>query len=237
MTVPIPSLKKLSFVSEKRLALYGVAAGAALAAGISPADATSVSLDLTGLPIGDRTTPSNGNLFFDVNAASAAAAVGFAPFAGADFRLNNFQSGFKSVAGVNGTAGINGVAVGSLGKAARFSPSNSVGPANVFASNAKIGDRLNLIGSAQLGNFQPGDTGYIGLRFTIGADTHYGWADLSLNNDYTVALLALGYDTNPDTADHIPGGTSVPDQGSSLALLAVGAAGVIAFRKRQSKTA
>jgi hypothetical protein len=220
---------------EKRLALYGVAAGAALAAGASQANANLVTLDLTGLPLSSRTTPVNGSLYFDVNAPSAAAAVGAAYFAGADFRANNNQSGFKSLAtvGNNGLA-VNGIA-GSGIKAERFNPSNSVGPANNFQSAAKIGVRFNP-GTFTLGNFSPGDTGFIGLRFAIGTDIHYGWAQLSLNNDYTVALNALGYQTTPDAPAHVEG-ASVPDHGSSLALLAVGAAGLLLFRNRQQKAA
>jgi hypothetical protein len=204
-----------------------VAAGAALASGISQANANSITLDLTGLAPGSRTTPVNGALYFDVNATSAAAAVGFAPFAGADFQLTNSQ-GTKSVAAANNNAVVgNGVAT-NIGKAARFSPSNSVGPLNNFQTRATIGSN-GKIG----GYFNPGDTGSIGLRFAIGADTHYGWANLSLNGDYTVALNGLGYESNPDTAAHVEGLSSVPDHGSSLALLAVGAAGLLAFRSRQ----
>src|SRR4051812_22285469 len=85
------SPKQSRSLPEKRLALYGVAAGAALAAGASTAEANLITLDLTGLPTASRSTGGPGNdLFFDVNASSAAAAVSSANFAGADFRLFNF---------------------------------------------------------------------------------------------------------------------------------------------------
>lgn len=231
VTASLPS-KKLGSISEKRLALYGVAAGAVLAAGVSPAEATSITLDLTGLPLADRTSPSpRGGFFFDVNATSAAAAVGFANFTGADFVINNYATGPLTTIAASvlaiGTVG-NAIAA-SFRLARRFAASNSVGPAENFQYAAQIAAQRF---GGHIGNFAFGDTGFIGLRFDIGTDTHYGWANLTLNDNYTVTLNALGYETDPNTPDHIP----VVPEGSSIVLLAIGAAGVVAFRRRQRKS-
>jgi hypothetical protein len=237
MSASISSSRKFGSISESRLALYGVAAGAALAAGVSQADANLITLDLTGLALSARTSTFSSSLFFDVNATSAATAVGFANFVGADFRLNNFSNGGPKADIANAGAG-NQIAADTFGlfiNAHRFAGGDSVGPANNFAlsSNApKIaGNFLTVPG----GEFAPGDTGYLGLRFTIGTETHYGWANISLNTDYTVELNTLGYESDADTAARIS--AAVPDQGSSLALLAIGAAGIAALRSRQRKAA
>ena len=105
LTSPAQSTRSLP---EKRLALYGLAAGAVLATGASSADANLVTLDLTGEPVANRTTPLNGDLYFDVNAASAAAAFSINSFAGADFRLRNAGSSYAGATGLNPGNGIQG---------------------------------------------------------------------------------------------------------------------------------
>jgi hypothetical protein len=222
-----PDLSRLG--PQQRLALYGLAAGAALAAGASSAHANLITLDLTGLTLADRTTPTFGALYFDVNAASAAAAVSFNPFAGADFRLSHTQIPFASATGLAPGNGIQGFRVEGF-KASRLTTSNFVSSDHNFNSRANI---------APVSPWGPGDTGFLGLVFTItGSDTHFGWANITANPDASVTLNALGYESSADTPAHAeaPSG-AVPDQGSTLALLATGAVGLLAFRKHQRKAA
>ena len=223
--------------SERRLAIYGLAAGAALAAGATQADATLVTLDLTGLSTSSRTTPVGGNLYFDVNAASAAAAVGTASFAGADFRLQNFGTPTNPQAGIYGLGGNQIAGFSSyipVFKASQLSASDHIGP----NSSRSFNGAANIVGFPFA--WGTNATGYLGLQFVIGSDVHYGWANITTNPDATVTLNALGYESDPDTAAHAEApsqGSSVPDGGSSLALLAIGAAGLLAFRARQQKLA
>lgn len=223
---------------DKRLSLYKVAAGAALAAGASTAEANLVTLDLSSVSPANRSTGEIGSLWFDVNATTAAAAVSTTgTFAGADFRIftGNFggPSGyFASISGLTPNNEIAGFRVEGF-KATTFSSSNFVGPTTEsFGNHATI--------ASKFGGLNPGESGYLGLKFEIGSDIHYGWANITLGTvDYpSVTLNALGYETNPDTAAHVEGatGSSVPDQGSTLALLAIGAAGLTAFRGLQRKT-
>jgi hypothetical protein len=220
-------------LADKRFALYGVAAGAALAAGASTADANLVPLDLTGLNASDRSTNSTGNLYFDVNAATASAAVSTtAAFTGADFNI--FTGGpipFGPFASITGLTANNGIAGGQeeFFKASNLSPSHFVGPMDTFNGSAVI--------ASEFGPFAPGDTGFLGLKFEIGADIHYGWANITVGNaDYpNVTLNSLGYETNADTPAHVEApssGPSVPDQGSTLGLMALGAAGLAVMRSR-----
>ncbi|HEY4282480.1 MAG TPA: hypothetical protein VGM62_05395 [Chthoniobacterales bacterium] len=229
MTVPT-SPKQSRSLPEKRLALYGVAAGAALAAGASTADANLITLDLTGLPTASRSTDgaTATDLFFDVNAASAAAAVSATNFAGADFRFFNFFTSAPfggSISGLapgNGIAGINGV---ESFKALRLQASNFVGPDQNFGQSAKI--------NGPEGNWGLNDSGFLGLQFLIGADTHYGWAKIDINALGNITLDALGYESDPNTPAHAEDpGSSVPDHGSTLALMAIGATGLAVLRSR-----
>jgi hypothetical protein len=157
-------------------------------------------------------------------------------FAGADFRAFN-SHGAKSVGGVsNNGMPPNGIAWnGDPFKAQNFSPSQFVGPAQQFKTHVNLGSRGTVAGKPISPGLQPGDSGYIGLRFTIGSDIHYGWANLSVGDNFTVILNTLGYETVPDTAAHVEG--SVPDGGSTLALLTLGATGLLAFRLQQRKAA
>ena len=232
MTASPTSTSQLRALPEKRLALYGVAAGAVLATGAS-AHATLITLDLTGLPTTSRST--NGTeLFFDVNAASAAAAVSATNFAGADFRAFNFGPGPALYGSISGLAAGNAIAGNQSEsfKAANLQASNIVGPDASFGQQAKV--------NGPVADWGLNDSGFLGLRFMIGADTHYGWAKIETDSVGNIIVNGLGYESNPDTPAHVEDPSqapSVPDQGSTLALLAIGAAGLVAFRGCQRKTA
>jgi hypothetical protein len=237
----ITSLERRS-LTEKRFALYGVAVGAALAAGAGApnAEANLVTLDLTGLNTTDRSTNSTGNLYFDVNASTAGAAVSTSgTFSGADFQIfTGFNFGFTGpYASISGLTANNGIAGQQEGffKASNLTSSHLVGPTDSFRQQALI--------TSYFGQFAPGDTGYLGLKFEIGSDIHYGWANITVGADAdypNITLNALGYETNPDTPAHTEAPSTapgVPDQGSTFAMMAVGAAGLIAFRSAQRKNA
>lgn len=220
------------------MSLYGLAVGASLAAGMPSADANLITLDLTSLAAGTRTTPVGaGFLYFQVNAATPGSAVGFGSFSTANFRMSNTQGKLGAGAHINGVLPNNSIAVSGpspSNKAARFTGSNSVGPANNFAHSADIG--FSFLG-LPFGNFGAGDTGYLGLKFTIGPNPIYGWANITVNSNFTVTLNTLGYEDSGRPA-HVPvAATAVPDQGSSMLLLAIGAAGLAAFRGLQRKAA
>ena len=77
--------------------------------------------------------------------------------------------------------------------------------------------------------------GFIGIRFNTGAGTQYGWIRLHMDsgqplNQYTLIDYAYG-----DPGDLITAG-QIPEPGS-LGLLALGATGLLAWRKRRSQAA
>lgn len=232
----LTSAPRRSLPDNKRLVLYTAAAGAALAAGASTAEASLITLDLTGLPTANRSTNGPGNdLYFDVNATSAAAAVSSANFAGADFRLFNSGTTPPFRGSISGLAAGNGIAGRQyeLFKASHLQQSNFVGPnqpnpSQQFGHSAKV--------NGPLANFGLNDSGFLGLRFVIGADTHYGWAKIETDAVGNIILDGLGYESLANTPVHVEDpskpGPSVPDQGSTLALMALGAAGLAAARSR-----
>ena len=76
--------------------------------------------------------------------------------------------------------------------------------------------------------------GYVGFRFNTGAGVQYGWVHLNMNgsplNSFSLIDFAWG-----DVGDSLVTG-QIPEPGS-LALLAVGAVGLLAWRKRRAQAA
>lgn len=80
----------------------------------------------------------------------------------------------------------------------------------------------------------------VGFSFLSGGNTHYGWAqiDLGAGVDNRLTVVEWTYENSPDTPVHV--GTraaQVPEPASTLpaiAMLAMGAAGVRAWRQRKA---
>src|SRR5262249_28962767 len=91
------------------------------------------------------------------------------------------------------------------------------------------------------GQFDLGDVGFIAFKFNSGRGDQYGWARVKFVPqviDYDFYFLDYAY---ADPGEPIRAGQKstnemVPDQGS-LGALAVGAAGILAWRKRRSRVA
>jgi hypothetical protein len=98
--------------------------------------------------------------------------------------------------------------------------------ANFFATLAYGGGYTN----SQFLN--PG-VGFIGFRFNTGAGIQYGWARVNMggapDNSFTLVDYAWG-----DPGDMIRAGQTVIPEPGSLGLLAVGAVGLLFWRKRRS---
>jgi hypothetical protein len=75
---------------------------------------------------------------------------------------------------------------------------------------------------------QSSNRGIAGLRFDIGGTTHFGWADVQVNEDTTFTINSLAYEDQADT----PILAGVPEPTATGALIA-GAAGVAALLRRR----
>jgi hypothetical protein len=86
-----------------------------------------------------------------------------------------------------------------------------------------------------------GSSGFLGLRFEFNGNTHYGWANLTVNPDFSTTLHDFAYEACPDEGIHVGSttGGAACDSGSvpephSAALMALGAAGLLALRRRKA---
>jgi len=80
--------------------------------------------------------------------------------------------------------------------------------------------------SGNRGLLPAGEDTYLGVRLTIDGNFHYGWVAVNRSGTY-LDILAWGYETEAGVAI----GAGVPTPGP-LAVLAVGAAGVLTRKKR-----
>jgi hypothetical protein len=103
------------------------------------------------------------------------------------------------------------------------------------------GNQALLLNSYGFGQFAKGGIGFIGFRFNNGAGVQYGWARLrSKGGGGTSDFMLVDYAwadpgesiTAGQTGSNDTRADTVPDQGS-LGLLALGSAGLIAWRKRR----
>lgn len=75
-----------------------------------------------------------------------------------------------------------------------------------------------------------GDTGYLGLQVSISGVTHYGWAQIAMGLDSSVTILDFAYN-DAENGSILAG--QIPEPHGAL-LLALGASGVAAMRRRRS---
>jgi hypothetical protein len=81
-------------------------------------------------------------------------------------------------------------------------PGNVVGPAQTFTSTGIVYTRLYSPTMGSLGDV--GERPIMGVRFTIGPNTHYGFVVLQLRDETNASLatyqpIAWGYESTPDT--------------------------------------
>lgn len=223
---------------ERRLAAYG-SMSLALAAVSIPrtAQATSITFypDLTtGIGAGNA-------IFFDPMTGYAGSTA-----SSSDFELltlvfaSDSQSpskAFLEVGPGNNTGNGNTFAASALGSTgfssvARLTPGALVGPGLTFSS---IGSHLASNSYFALGHWNPvPESGDVGLRMLRGSEMFYGWADITVNDDYTITLNAMGYDDAGNAVIADPPQTPEP---ASIVLLALGAAGIAAWRRKTKPAA
>jgi hypothetical protein len=155
--------------------------------------------------------------------AAPSLAVNFSPLAGSVFTLDVSPTEID----VSTSAGT-GFDIGPL----------TLGAPITLASTTTTGLQKLVQGldATPFGLWATSSHGYLGVSFTVSSQQYLGWAELQLDNGTPSATL-VSYAYNDEAGQAIAAGdTGVPEP-SSLTLFALGAAGVLALRRRRQAQA
>jgi hypothetical protein len=135
-------------------------------------------------------------------------------------------------------AGVYGASVAGIRANAGFRYASKLG-SNINLNNLAAwvfpGGGLAAFGGHTYSQWKTPGTGFVGFRFSLGGPSnfYYGWARLTVDgtpgNTFTLVDFAWA-----DGGDQIATGQTVVPEPGSLGLLAVGAAGLLALRKRRA---
>lgn len=205
-------------VKKKRWAAYAAAGVAATFAGTQSAEA-DITHVVVGSPAGDWTT--DDDLYF--------------PLAG-DASLNFYHPGYGAgIAIFNG--GYFGTIVGqTIATVFRYA-SNLASGANISTQNFLTAPAFAILASYSGATYSQfvNTSGIIGFRFDGGAGTQYGWARVTALGDAPINSYVIEEYAYADVGESIAAG-QIPEP-SSLGLLALGAVGILAGRRRRKDTA
>jgi hypothetical protein len=159
-----------------------------------------------------------------------------------DFLIQQWQSGYPSNNSLLCDAAVGNAIVGHKSFASALSAGASIGPSRNFISGGNNGEAmLNVThfttgGTSYLRGFWANIRNqYLGFKFQVAGETHYGWARVSVQrkaNVFTAVLTGYAYETTPNTAivagetsgaDSSPGNAAEVQQTKSLGELALGA--------------
>jgi hypothetical protein len=160
---------------DKSLAAYMLAAGAA---GVSLLAAQPAEAEIVYTPaniaIGPRTS-----FLLDLNNDGIN-----------DFLISNWQYGQASHLGINQEAPADGV----LGRGAALPAGVRVGPKGAFVGYGTMAFQDSVSGiSFYDGPWKDAHNRYLGLKFSINGETHYGWARLTVTAKRGIFATLTGY--------------------------------------------
>lgn len=210
--------------STMRKATAGATAalGLALGAGLSaaPAEAGVIIVDHPDVLLGTFDLDADDDGTAEFRFTRSVFEDGGTPF-GEEHTVDTF---------LNAVVGFEGGAFPSGTKpfAERLGPNALIDANSDFVSGAVVTLNAKLFGSIEVGEFNEPGLAYVGLRFDLDDGTHFGWAEVNVGS---ITMQRFGYEEEAGVGLRTPG-TGIPEP-ATLGLLALGATGIMALRRRQ----
>ena len=226
-----PRRKSLS-VSNPRWLAYATAGAASAVAGVNSSEA---AIHYSGAINQTFNAPAS-NFVVGTFALSNGAMLQFEHTRASGGHPSSHGAALFRIAGAALSNMFLGSAVGAFGRypfrVASNINLNTASPFNPHAGTSFA--TLAFHGGQDNDHWLAAGTGFLGFRFNGGSGMQFGWARLTMDgavgNSFTLVDFAWG-----DAGDQIATG-QIPEPGS-LALLAIGAVGLLAWRKQRAKTA
>jgi hypothetical protein len=136
---------------------------------------------------------------------------------------------------VNGTISSGSIGVLPAGGAAlELGPLGLGTPINLGDPTVTVSQLLlSYTGSSNTGLWASQTDAFLGVQFTSNAQQYLGWVHLQLQGGGTATATVLGYAYNDQPGQSINAGDTGAPEPASLSLFALGAAGVLALRRRR----
>jgi hypothetical protein len=242
-TSPLRTIAKINSKLEKNLAAYVAAAGAAAGMGILAAPSASAEVVYTPANL----TLKQGITPLDINNDGVSDFRFYRGGYGHGSRLYILQQDQKNL--VFNSATFN---------AAPLPSGARIGPNGAFKEDedkawfmAGWSEGLSGISSRSDGPWKQAQSTYLGLRFSVNGETHYGWARMTVNakTGIIATLTGYAYETIPNKPI-FAGQTSGPAEASyfapdliapapraaSLGMLARGSDAIAIWRREENET-
>lgn len=193
----------------KRLAAYSATAAATVMTQDRMAEAGEVVWEIPDITAG----PSHGHwVVFNMVSGAYATTANFAGHStSGKIRLAGYYSGYPNpyiYTPANSTFGAFVTNPGGLygSDALRLSAGVTVSGGLPFGANPMY---LSTGNYANLGSWSAGDSGFVGIRFNLNGDPHYGWAEISRISDKEVTLHSFGYNDADGSPSVIPSDSGI----------------------------
>ena len=128
----------------------------------------------------------------------------------------------------------NVAAVGTGGFAASLNAGTLISSASVFATGSPYLENGTNPGSWS--NFTGASTQYVGIRIGTTGSYNYGWIDLGYDDPTnTMTFKGLAFEDTMNAGIQAGAGGAIPEPASAALLMSLGAAGLVAYRRRRAE--
>lgn len=179
-------------------------------------------------PMDATVTASGTTIWFDVDGDAGGNAVRSDYFAGSDFAIYLQNSTSAPYALGNNPDRFFTQSAGFFATAVRYT-------AGDFIDGSTVANFAGFLHSgANANDWDAGDTGFLGLRLSTGAD-HFGWAQITYGLDGSLTLHDFAYELSPNTPIQA-GAVPEPAATAAIAGLLAGSAALY-YRRRRANDA